>query len=88
MECDQSKAHRHAVPGTTDNSASERSALLYVDLAGPMESESAGGSRYVMMIVDDFSRFKVSKFLKDEVFGRNGGCTRELYRDRYQSGTA
>ena len=29
-----------------------------------MESESAGGSRYVMIIVNDFSRFKVSKFLK------------------------
>ena len=59
MECDQSKAHRHAVPRTTDNRASERVALLYVDLAGPLESESAGGSRYVMMIVDDFSPLKV-----------------------------
>ena len=29
-----------------------------------MESESAGGSRYVMLIVDDFNRFKVRKFLK------------------------
>ena len=29
-----------------------------------MKSKSAGGSRYVMMIVDDFSRFTVSKFLK------------------------
>ena len=64
VECDQSKAHRHAVPRTTDNRASERAALLYVDLAGPMESESAGGSRYIIMIVDDFSRFKVRKFLK------------------------
>ena len=63
VECDKSKAHRHAVPRTTDNRASERAGLLYADLAGSMESESAGGSRYVMMIVDDFSRFKVSKFL-------------------------
>ena len=64
VECDKSKAYRHAVPRTTDNRASERAGLLYVDLAGPMEWESAGGSRYVMIIVDDFSRFKVSKFLK------------------------
>ena len=57
-------AHRHAVPRTTDFRASERVALLYVILAGPMKSESAGGRRYVKMIVDYFSRFKMSKFLK------------------------
>ena len=38
--------------------------LLYVDLAGPMASDSADGSHYVIMNVDDFSRFKLSKFLK------------------------
>ena len=51
VECDQSKAHRHVVPRTTDYRASERAALLNVDLAGPMESKSSGGSRYVMKIV-------------------------------------
>ena len=64
MECDQSQAHRQTVPRTTDNRAIERATLLYVDLAGPFEPESVGGSRYVMMIVDDFSRYKVRKFLK------------------------
>ena len=49
LECDQAKTYRHAVPRTTNNRASERAALLYVDFAGPMESESAGGSRYVVM---------------------------------------
>ena len=52
------------MPKTTDNRALERAALLYVDLAGPMESKSAGGSRYVTTIVDYFNCFKVSKFLK------------------------
>ena len=64
MECDQSKAHRHVVPRTTDHRALERMPLLYVDLAGPVESENTDESRYVMMIADDFSSFKVSKFLK------------------------
>ena len=64
MECDQSKVHRHAVPRTTDNRALERVAWLYVDLVGPMESESAYGSWYDMMIVDNFSRFKGGKTLK------------------------
>ena len=63
-ECDQSNAHRHTMPRTTGNRASERAALLYVDLAGPMESKCAVGSRHVLRVVDDFSRFKVSKPLK------------------------
>ena len=49
-ECDQSKAHRHAVPRTTDNRASEQAVLLYVDLAGPMEAKSAGGSRLLLLL--------------------------------------
>ena len=64
VEYDQSKTPRHAVPHTTDHHALERAALLYVDLAGTIKSESAGESGYVIMIVDNFSRFKVSKFLK------------------------
>ena len=52
------------MPNTTDNCALERSALLYVDLAGTIKSESVGESRYVTMIVGNFSCFKVSKFLK------------------------
>ena len=68
--CYQSKDHRHAVP-KTDNRALERAALLYEDLVGSMESESTGGSRYVMMIVDDFSRFNVGN-PDDEVFGSHG----------------
>ena len=48
----------------TLNRASERATLLYLDLTSPIKSESAGGSRYVMMIVHDFSRIKVSIFLK------------------------
>ena len=35
-----------------------------MDLAGTIKSESVGESRYVIMIVDNFSRFKASKLLK------------------------
>ena len=64
MECDQSKVHLHAVPRTTNSRVSERAALLYVDLEGPMESESADGRRYVMMIVDDVNSVEGRNFLK------------------------
>ena len=64
VECDQSKVHLHAVPRTTNSRVSERAALLYVDLEGPMESESADGRRYVMMIVDDVNSVEGRNFLK------------------------
>ena len=64
IEYDQSKAYRYSMPRTTNHRTSERATLLYVDLSDPMQSEKAGGSPYVIMIVDDFSRFKVRKFLK------------------------
>ena len=44
--------------------------LLHVDLYGPMRITSRGGKRYVLVIVDDYSRFTWTLFLasKDEIF--------------------
>ena len=39
--------------------------LLHMDLIGPMRIESKGGKRYVIMVVDDFSRYFVH-FLKEK----------------------
>jgi hypothetical protein len=44
--------------------------LIHIDLCGPMRTVSRGGSRYVLVIVDDFSRFTWTIFIasKDETF--------------------
>ncbi|XP_043692925.1 uncharacterized protein LOC122643365, partial [Telopea speciosissima] len=44
--------------------------LLHLDLFGPITTPSLGGSRYTFVIVDDFSRFTWTLFLKhkDEAF--------------------
>ena len=44
--------------------------ILHVDLCGPMRVMSRGGKRYVLVIVDDYSRFTWTLFLatKDESF--------------------
>ena len=44
--------------------------MLYVDLCGPMRITSRGGKRYVLVIVDDYSRFTWTLFFasKDETF--------------------
>ncbi|TYK03217.1 uncharacterized protein E5676_scaffold298G00290 [Cucumis melo var. makuwa] len=38
--------------------------LLHLDLMGPMQIESLGGKKYVLVVVDDYSRFTWVRFLK------------------------
>ena len=38
--------------------------LLHIDLMGPMHTKSRCGKRYVLMIVDDFSRYSFMSFLR------------------------
>ena len=40
--------------------------LLHVDLTGPTRKESLGGKRYIMVIVDDFSRYPWVEFLREK----------------------
>jgi len=44
--------------------------MLHMDLCGPMRITSGGGKRYVLVVVDDYSRFTWTLFLasKDETF--------------------
>ena len=53
--CLKTKAKRHAVPKMTDERAS---------VGGPMTHSSLGGKNYVVFFVDDYTRFKVLKFVK------------------------
>ena len=39
--------------------------LLHVDLIGPTRTESMGGKRYIMVVVDDFSRYSWVEFLRE-----------------------
>ncbi|GJU63533.1 retrovirus-related pol polyprotein from transposon TNT 1-94 [Tanacetum coccineum] len=40
--------------------------LLHMDLFGPFAVQSYGGNRYTLVIVDDYSRYTWTKFLKDK----------------------
>ena len=40
--------------------------LLHVDLMGPTRTESLGGKRYIMVIVDDYSRYTWVEFLREK----------------------
>ena len=60
----QAKAKRHAVPKKTVERASVRGQQFFVDVGGPMKHLSLGGNSYVVIFVDDCTRFKVVKFVK------------------------
>ena len=40
--------------------------LLHVDLMGPTRTESMVGKRYIMVVVDDFSRYSWVEFLREK----------------------
>ena len=62
--CFQAKAKRHAVPKKTGELASVKGQRLFIDVDGPMKHLSLGGNSYVVISVDDCTRFKVVKFVK------------------------
>jgi len=40
--------------------------LLHMDLMGPMQVVSIGGKRYVVVVVDEFSRFTWVSFIREK----------------------
>ncbi|GJZ66062.1 retrovirus-related pol polyprotein from transposon TNT 1-94 [Tanacetum coccineum] len=63
---DKSKKQSHT-PKSKDSNQ-EKLYLLHMDLCGPMRVQSANWKRYILVIIDDYSRFTWVKFLtsKDE----------------------
>lgn len=50
--------------------------LIHMDVCGPMEETSLGGSRYYLLIKDDFSRYRTVYFLKNK--SEVAGCIRKF----------
>ncbi|GKE87818.1 retrovirus-related pol polyprotein from transposon TNT 1-94, partial [Tanacetum coccineum] len=69
--CELGKAKRKSFHTKTTPSLKRRLQLLHMDLCGPMRVESINGKKYVLVIVDDYSRYTWTHFLrsKDETSG-------------------
>ncbi|GJV70201.1 retrovirus-related pol polyprotein from transposon TNT 1-94 [Tanacetum coccineum] len=67
--CALGKSKKHSHKPKAEDSIQEKLYLLHMDLYGPIRVQSINGRRYILVIVDDFSRFTWVKFLrsKDEV---------------------
>ena len=55
--CQLGKQTKAKYPGTQTLVTSKLLELLHLDLMGPTRTESLGGRRYIMVVVDDFTRY-------------------------------
>nr|GEW90433.1 retrovirus-related Pol polyprotein from transposon TNT 1-94 [Tanacetum cinerariifolium] len=64
--CEQGKSKRISHPPKPVPNSRQRLHLLYIDLCGPMRIASINGKRYVLVIVDDYSRYTWVHFLRSK----------------------
>ncbi|GJR87814.1 retrovirus-related pol polyprotein from transposon TNT 1-94 [Tanacetum coccineum] len=59
--CELGKAKRKSFHTKTTPSSKRRLQLLHMDLCGPMRVESINGKKYVLVIIDDYSRYTLEQ---------------------------
>nr|GFA52008.1 retrovirus-related Pol polyprotein from transposon TNT 1-94 [Tanacetum cinerariifolium] len=64
--CEQGKSKRASHPPKPVSNSQQRLHLLHMDLCGPMIIAGINGKRYVLVIVDDYSRYTWVHFLRSK----------------------
>nr|GEX59703.1 hypothetical protein [Tanacetum cinerariifolium] len=64
--CELSKAKRSSFKSKAVPSLKGRLNLLHMDLCGPMRVASINGKKYILVIVDDYSRYTWTLFLRSK----------------------
>nr|GFB82673.1 ribonuclease H-like domain-containing protein [Tanacetum cinerariifolium] len=64
--CELGKAKRKSFHSKLTSSLKRRLHLLHMDLCGPMRVASINGKIYVLVIVDDYSRYTWTHFLRSK----------------------
>ncbi|GJT55335.1 retrovirus-related pol polyprotein from transposon TNT 1-94 [Tanacetum coccineum] len=64
--CSLGKSKKSCHKPKADSSNQEKLYLLHMDLCGPMCVESINDKKYILVIVDDYSRFMWVKFLRSK----------------------
>nr|GFA05079.1 retrovirus-related Pol polyprotein from transposon TNT 1-94 [Tanacetum cinerariifolium] len=64
--CAMGKSKKKSYKPKSKDTNQEKLYLLYMDLCGPMRVESVNGKKYIIVIVDDYSRFTWVKFLRSK----------------------
>nr|GEY98821.1 hypothetical protein [Tanacetum cinerariifolium] len=64
--CAMGKSTRKTHKPKSKDTNQEKLYLLHMDLCGPMRVECVNGKKYILVIVDDYSRFTWVKFLRSK----------------------
>ena len=82
--CQLGKQTKSSHPKVNVVATSRPLELLHVDLMGPTKTESMGGKRYIMVVVDDFSRYSWVEFLreKSEAYDKMERQCKRLYNEK------
>ncbi|GJR97891.1 integrase, catalytic region, zinc finger, CCHC-type containing protein [Tanacetum coccineum] len=64
--CALGKSKKSSHQPMTKDTNQETLYLLYMDLCGPMRMESINEKKYILVIVDDYSRFTWVKFMRSK----------------------
>ncbi|GKC20795.1 putative ribonuclease H-like domain-containing protein [Tanacetum coccineum] len=64
--CQLGKSKKYSHKPKTKNTNMEVLHTLHMDLCGPMRVQSINGKKYILVIVDDYSRFTWVKFLRSK----------------------
>ncbi|GJR84337.1 retrovirus-related pol polyprotein from transposon TNT 1-94 [Tanacetum coccineum] len=64
--CALGKRKKSSHQPKAEDTNQEKLYLLHMDLCGPMRVESINGKKYILVIVDDYSRFTWVKFLRSK----------------------
>ncbi|GKB60537.1 retrovirus-related pol polyprotein from transposon TNT 1-94 [Tanacetum coccineum] len=64
--CALGKSKKSSHQPKAEDTNQEKLYLLHMDLCGPVRVESINGKRYILVIVDDYSRFTWVKFLRSK----------------------
>lgn len=64
--CLLGKQARHSFPKTTTYRASKVLELIHGDLCGPIRPSTSAGNRYILVLIDDFSRYMWMTLMKEK----------------------
>nr|GEY15325.1 retrovirus-related Pol polyprotein from transposon TNT 1-94 [Tanacetum cinerariifolium] len=64
--CAMGKSTKKSHKPKSEDTNQEKLYLLHMDLCGPMRVESVNGKKYILVIVDEYSRFTWVKFLRSK----------------------
>ena len=64
--CLLGKQARHSFPKATSYRASKALELVHGDLCGPITPSTSAGNRYILVLIDDFSRYMWIALLKEK----------------------